>query len=389
MFCYDLYEVFALYRQAGQSDERSTEKISNFVGRDRVSDRDGGGSAWACPFCAKMTRTMTDEIRDSDGVVYGSLERISAESAGLTVEKVIRTPAWPMPAEIPVRLAASARGIKRVVFLSRRDERWVVNRLDSMSAEGAEYLAQIWLKRQQPATDRLAFFFARLDSSDGRIATDAYAEFAKASYRSTRQASKNYDPERIRRWIDDPRAAPERVGLYGLLLGLAGRAKDAAFLVSAVDSPTGVQINGLDGLLAGLYLIDPRQGRERITRFLVSKESSSLQRSSALSTLRFVLADVPPTNSVEWLREIEPALDDAEIAGPLVDEYRKAEVWDAGERILPLFEKLRDPSSVIRFALATPMPEGAALVGADRIGIPFAGRRCETNAGFREECAGA
>ena len=330
----------------------------------------GGNSVWACPFCAKMTRTMTDEIRDSDGVVYGSLERLSPASARLTVERMIRTPASALPTEIPVTLAANAREIKRVVFLSQRDERWVVNRLDSMSAEGAAYLSQIWLKRQQPATDRLAFFFSRLDSNDARISTDAYAEFAKASYRSTRQASKHYDPERIRRWINDPRASPERVGLYGLLLGLVGGAGDSDFLASAVDSPTGVQINGLDGLLAGLYLIDPEQGRERITRFLVSKESSSLQRSSALSTLRFVLADVPPANAGDWLREIEPALDDAEIAGPLVDEYRKAKVWDAGPRILPLFEKLRDPSSVIRFALATPRPEGSALVARIEVESP-------------------
>jgi hypothetical protein len=305
---------------------------------------------------------MTDEIRDSDGVVYGSLERVSAESAKLTVEKVIRTPTSSMPKEIPVTLAVNARGIKRVVFLSQREDRWVVNRLDSISAEGADYLAQIWLKRQQPAAERLAFFFLRLDSTDARVAADAYAEFAKASYRSTRQASKYYDAAKIRRWINDPRAAPERVGLYGLLLGLLGRKEDAVFLASAVDAPTGVQINGLDGLLAGVYLIDPRQGRARITRFLVSKESSSLQRSSALSTLRFVLAEVPPTNLEPWLREIEPALDDPEIAGPLVDEYRKAKVWDAGPRILPLLEKLRDPSSVIRFALSTPMSEGAALV---------------------------
>jgi hypothetical protein len=322
-------------------------------------------SAEGCPFCAKMARTWTDEIRDADAVVFGQLERISADSARIQNPLVIRPPAEGLPPLDAVAIKGISTTQPRLVWIERTPDLWKVIRLDSVSPRAADYLRHLWQIRDLPAADRLTFFFEYLDDPDARLATDAYAEFAKASYRSTKQASAHYDPTITRLWIDSPRSPPERIGLFGLLLGLAGETNDIDFLVDRVDHPSAAQLNGLDGLLGGLYLLDPAQGSERIVRFLVAPDASSLQRSSALSALRFILTETPPSppERAILLRSILPALADAEVAGPLIDEFRKAQFWEAAPQILPMVSTLRDPSSVIRFALASPGKEAADWIG--------------------------
>jgi hypothetical protein len=315
-----------------------------------------------CPFCAKMTRTLSDEMREASAVVYAKAERSTADRAILHPEVIIRGSASQLPREILLSLAPNRTPPSQLFFLQQTPNGWKVNRLDTVSAEMVRYLQEVWKQRDRSSAERLEYFYTQLDSKDARVSADAYGEFARASYRATQQAAPSYEPDRVRGWINDPRVAPERIGLFGLMLGLSGRNEDFAFLEQTIRQPTGVQINGLDGLLGGLYLLDPKRGEEWIVSYLTSDDSSTLQRASALAALRFVLSDVPPRDPAKLLHRTLSALKDDATAGPLIDEFRKAKVWDAGGAILPLYDRLRDPTAVVRFGLSSPTKEAGEWV---------------------------
>ncbi|MBY0585959.1 hypothetical protein K2X85_02220 [bacterium] len=319
-------------------------------------------SAVTCPFCAKMTRTLVDEVREADAVVYGKLERVSSTRARLDHEIVVRPALESSSWDIKITLAPDRIPQRQIVFLQRLQDTWVAQRLDTVSPAVAEYLCEVWQAQDQPPAHRLEYFYSKLDSPEPRIATDAYGEFARASYRATKQAAHAYESARIRRWIEDPQTPSERVGLFGLMLGLAGQSSDRDFLDEVIHDPTEGQRNGLDGLLAGLYLLDPSHGESMIVELLRRQDSSSLQKASALAALRFIMADSPPADPGSMLRAVLPALDDQACAGQLIDEFRKAQIWDIGPEVVARFQKLRDPSAIVRFALMSPEPQAKAFI---------------------------
>jgi hypothetical protein len=235
-------------------------------------------------------------------------------------------------------------------------------RAETVSEAFASYLQRSWALADASGSTRLAYFFEHLGSHDARTAQDAYAEFAKASFRVTASAARAYNPERLRAWIENPGPAPDRVGLYGLLLGLCGSSADAEFLERCVRQPSADQKIGLDGLLGGWALLDVDQGEKLIVELLTSPTSSTLEKTSALSALRFLLSDRPPADPQSLLRLTMPALQDPELSGPLTDEMRKASLWEATGPVLARFSASRDVSAVVRFALVSPADEAKAFI---------------------------
>ena len=155
----------------------------------------------ACPFCAKFTRSTSDDVRDSDAVAFGLLSNDSGQTL-LKVLKVIR-PHPTLESDQSIRLEESIAGadrepIKRLIFLRRDLDTWKAQRIDKATPSFASYLAEAWQLFDDSAAHRMAFFFRHLNDPDPKIAADAYAEFAKASFRSTAAAADVYDPAKIR-----------------------------------------------------------------------------------------------------------------------------------------------------------------------------------------------
>lgn len=315
--------------------------------------------ASACPFCAKLTRSYADDIRGADAVLFATLsvpEDLSAETTRVEVRHVIRSPETDqmietIAASVP---AAKGRPIDRIVFLARAGNEWTPRRIDVGSPALAEYLAEVWSRIDEPASGRLAFFFDRLDDPDPRISQDAYAEFAKASFRATEAAARSYDVERIKRWLDDPRTPADRVGLFGLLLGLKGNKSDADHLARIADDPSPTQLVGLDGILGGLSYLDPEAGSSRVVRILTSPDSSLARRLAALAALRFLMTDLESRVPPGTLEATISALSYPEVAAPLADELRRGGCWSAWPSVVRLADSPRDEPAVIRFALASP-----------------------------------
>lgn len=330
------------------------------------------GFAAACPFCAKLTRSAADDVRESDVVFLATLSEArhgdgsDPSTAFRAITIVKRHPvldAVPSIGRVGKYVpGAKYESVERVVFARVDGNRIVPTRIETATPAFVQYLTGLAAHLDSPQAERLAKLFDYLDAADTKSAQDAYAEFAKASYRSTVVAARAFDRKRIRRWLGDESAPPERVGLFGLMLGLCGEPADADLLEGYLDEAQPRHVPGLDGMLAGLCILDQTRGREKVVQLLTRENSSPVRRMAAMSTLSFLMTELPPKDPLALLERTAPALKYPEVASPLIDEFRRAKCWKPIDPVLALAGSDRDRPAVLRFALSCPDPKAAEFV---------------------------
>jgi hypothetical protein len=132
----------------------------------------------------------------------------------------------------------------------------------------------------EPQRKRLEYFVPFLEHSDPLIAIDAWAEFGNSSYNDVISIREQLSRDKLRAWIADPAMSPERLGLYGMMLGLCGTPDDARFLFEqmqttpeAGDSEFAGQQKtfryGSEGLMGGYLLLTGEQGLQLLEQHIV------------------------------------------------------------------------------------------------------------------------
>ena len=157
----------------------------------------------------------------------------------------------------------------------------------AISPVAAKYLKTL-PSRDLPVQQRLEWYVRHLESPDPLVAGDAWAEFGCAAYEDVRACRRLYSPERLKSWVSDPGMSPERLGLYGLMLGLCGSPEDAAVLRSqCFNADTGEFRFGAEGLVAGYLLLSGEAGLSDVEQQFLQPETSSSARHALLQTLDF------------------------------------------------------------------------------------------------------
>lgn len=160
----------------------------------------------------------------------------------------------------------------------------------AISAVAADYLRRM-PPRAEPQSERLAWYSAYLECPDAEVAGDAWAEFGGSSYADVKANRHLYQPELLRQWIADPLMSPERLGLYGLMLGLSGGVEDAEFLVTHMqDVKTGEFRFGAEGLLAGFLLLRGESGLDLVESQFLSSRGTDTSRHALAMTLDFFVS---------------------------------------------------------------------------------------------------
>lgn len=323
----------------------------------------------ACPFCAKLGKTLSDNIAEADLAIYGELQ--PAERGIDTTELAIRVALKRGPVPADATSVSLARSIP--VDESRRTRLVLAHVIDGQiepyraialpREDVVRYLRDAVSLAKRPANERLTFFYGKLGDTEPMIADDAYAEFAKASYADVRAAKSAFRPSQLLGWINDPATPGQKVGLFGLLLGLSGGPDEAKALAKLSTTRDSRLLPGLDGMLAGYYLLEPRRGLEKTMDLLSDKSSDFARRYAAIQTTRFLLAEVPNVDKPRIVRGLADAVNVPEIADLAIDELRKLKAWEQSSRVLAL-AAANGPTrgSVIRYALACPEPAARSLV---------------------------
>ena len=142
---------------------------------------------------------------------------------------------------------------------------------------------------------RLLYYLAFLEHPDPLLSIDAWAEFANATYDDVKAVKSEMPREKLRQWIADPMMTPERLGLYGMMLGLCGDADDATFLQAQIGDvpPTGNDETqffryGTDGLMGGYLLLTGEEGVEFLERTRLQPDVPTDSIHAAVQAIQFV-----------------------------------------------------------------------------------------------------
>ena len=256
------------------------------------------------------------------------------------------------------------------------------NDVSLVSETTVDYLRRLPEKSVDHA-DRLRFYLNCLEHSEPMVAIDAWAEFGNSKYEEVKAVRKDMPREKLRGWIAEPTTSPERLGLYGMMLGLCGEASDTDFLLSQIfDSPLPVmgeailseQLTGIpgsaflqtidytdlaspqmrigsEGLLGGYLLLANEHGLDVLDQKF---ESSEVIAHAYCLALQFIWEYEPDLIARQRLRlSMRKLLRSEQIQSIAITNLCRWEDWTVLSQLQSSFDSLQDESSqraVIEFS---------------------------------------
>lgn len=280
---------------------------------------------------------------------------------------------------------------------------------ESVSAEAAHYILTAPVDGI-PQRLRLPYYIPFLEHSDTTISIDAWAEFARSEYRDVKAVQPLLPRESLRTWIADPQMSPERLGLYGMLLGLCGHPNDADFLLQqlggtkieefrfvAVGLTSGCPVLtecllqqsvlldddefrfGTDGLMGGYLLLTGEQGLELLeSTWLMPQQAPLDEVLSAVYALRFLWSYEPDLVPADRLRQsMRLALRHSELQETAVTDLARWKDWQSTCDILELHDPTATQRTTLRRAVIEFARQCAASDANDSEHNPFASLMAE------------
>src|SRR5262249_38747425 len=157
-------------------------------------------------------------------------------------------------------------------------------------------------------------------------------------------------------------------GLYASMLGHCGNAAHASVLRDMLNDPSKQLNSGVDGILAGYIMLEPKEGWALAASILQDPKKDFMFRYAALRVIRFLKESRPDLVRKEALVEaVHRLLAQVDIADLAIEDLRKWGEWSSLNQVLALYDqKSHDvpiiKRAIVRFALACPEPKAAAFV---------------------------
>jgi hypothetical protein len=341
--------------------------------------------AAACPFCSMQGETLTGDVKQASMVLFGTLTNAKLDPSGgfgegttdLVIEAVIKKhdilgnkKVLTLAKYVPVDQNNSAKFLILCdVFNGKIDPyRGVAVKADS---DMVKYLTGALAVKDKDVATRLRFFFDYLDNPDVEIANDSYKEFGNADYKDFRDMAKELPADKVAKWLADADTPAFRYGLYASMLGHCGTAKHAELLRQMLDDPQKRLNSGIDGVLAGYTMLQPKEGWAYIRAILKDESKEFLFRYAALRAARFFWDYRPDLIDKKTVVEaVCLLLDHKEMADLAIEDLRKWGHWDVLDRVLALYSK---PShdipivrrAILRYALSCPKSSKAEAFVAE------------------------
>jgi hypothetical protein len=349
-------------------------------------------TATACPFCSSQGQTLAGELASADMIVVATLKSSEQDPQDFTrsksvfaIDKVIKPhSAFEKATSFPVARyiqqvkkgaepkfllfcyinndpadAARSAVASGMVFAQYLKASVDAYRGDEIKADSKlpDYLEQTFALKDKDQPTRLKFYFDHLESPELFISTDALMEFGNADYKDVRPVAEKLPADTLLKWIKDPNTSPSRFGLYGMLLGHCGKAEHASAVRKLIDDPDNAFSLGLDGMLAGYAMLDPKAGWEHLRGIAGDRKKDFSTRYAALRTIRFFHEFRPEVLKTEQLLDGMKALaTQDDIADIAIDDLRKWKVWDETGTVLGFagqesHNSLITKRAILRFAL--------------------------------------
>jgi hypothetical protein len=289
-------------------------------------------------------QTLTGEVNTASMVLFGKLVNANEknETVDIEIETVIK--------DNPIRGKAKKLTLSRFVDLSLTGDkdRFLVfcdlfkGKIDpyrGMALKSTSKLP-VYLRgaiqiKDKPIQQRLRFFFDYLDSDDVEISNDAYKEFGNSDYKDYREMARELPAERIIKWLKNPDTPSFRMGLYASMLGHCGKAKDAGVLRALLDDPDRKVGSGVDGIMAGYIMLEPKKGWAYTVSVLKNTKEEFMFRYAALRAVRYFYdyrSDIISKKDV--IDGVCVLLDQDDISDLAIEDLRKWKSWDKADQVL-------------------------------------------------------
>ncbi len=337
----------------------------------------------ACLFCSEQRGpTLTDDFSKAAAVLVGTCINPKLGANGLEdsstefiVEEVIKSHDSIKGAKKIVlpRFIADVKN-KHVLFADVYKGKLDFYRGVPLEADSGmvTYLKGAFALQDKDKGERLRFFFDYLNFPEYEIALDAYREYAKADYKDYEAMAKTLPTTKLVAWITDPKTPAYRLGLFSSLLGHCGGPEEAKLLKKLIDDPEKRKGSGVDGMMAGLVMIDPKGGWAFLSGHMVDPKQDFQFRYSAFRTARFLWETRPDLVPKEILvKSMAGVIDSPDMSDFAINELGKWKRWEYTQPILDLFDKKTHSLSVIRraiarFAMRSPEPAAKAFLAEQR-----------------------
>jgi len=332
----------------------------------------------ACPFCSAQGKTLLGEVTQAHMILFGTMTNAKRDpdsfdkgSTDLQIEVVVKDHAVLAGRKTLTldRYIPPDAKTKFLVFCE------VFNgKIDpyrgmpvAFNSTIGEYLkGAIDIKDKAPAT-RLNFFFKYLDATDFDVSNDALIEFANSDYEAFRAVAKTLPADKIATWLNDPETPPSRFGLYGSMLGHSGKPEHAEILRKLLVDPKKKFLSGMDGVLAGYTMLQPKEGWQFICDVIKDQKREFLYRYAAVRAARFFYEFRPDVVSKDdVVKGLLPMLAQPDMADFPIDDFRKWGRFDLSETIVPMYQLGTHQTSIvkraiIRYALSCPTTDLRAM----------------------------
>lgn len=348
-----------------------------------------GAGAAACPFCSNAGQTLTDSVKQSAMILYGSvsnakqdIDSLDGGTTDIHVELVLKdhpVRAGRTVVNIPRYLPPTpGEPVKYLVFCDVFDGK--IDPYRGIQAPATSpigtYLRDATALAGKDTATRLKFYLDFLGDRDNLVSSDAYQEFANADYKDFREMTSHIDPARVVGWLRDPKTPEHRFGLFGSMLGHCGKAEHVPVIAECLEKSR--YAAGVDGLMAGYIMLDREAGYRYLAGQLANPKTPFLRRYAGLRTLRFFAEYRPELLSGERvLAAVRPLLGQDDLADMAVEDLRKWKRWDAAAEVVKMYDdpavnQLVTKRAVIKYALDAPPATAvaAALLAREREANP-------------------
>jgi hypothetical protein len=340
----------------------------------------------ACPFCGGAdSKTLTADANDASLILFGKLSNARldpkdsfAGQTDLEIETVVKS--HPILAGRKVitlpRYLPPDPEYKFLVFCDVYKGQLDPYRGEPVKADSriAGYLkGALAVKDKAPAT-RLKYFFDYLEDKDAIVSGDAFKEFGLADYKDYRIVAEKLPADTVARWMRDPNTAAARLGLYASIIGHCGKPEHGKLLRAVLDDPQRRLTSGMDGVMAGYVLLQPKEGWAYLAGLMKDAKLDFGLRYAALRAVRFFHDYRPDVVSNDDLTAaLGQLLGQKDIADLAIEDLRKWGCWNMADQIIVLYGRESHDvpiirRAILRYALSCPKaasPKAAAFV-ADR-----------------------
>ena len=318
--------------------------------------------ARACPFCGPPQSRLSERLAKNDVAVYAEwiettpgknnfggstlfrvIERIRGPENKLTFLKGDRIT---LPRELN-----GERGLRCVIF-GRKEDEVVWESPVPVSDEAFQYV------RKAPAFDdpvekRLEYYVNFLESRDTLISMDAIAEFATVPYSDVAAMAKKLPREKLRVWLTDEQTVPNRLGLYGMMLGLCGREEDAELLWSIIKTPNPDYPHGMDGITFGYLLLTGTKGLDALDKHKLQPKTTEVKQLTAIMLALSVVwtegSDRIPRDRMR--QSMRLLLDRPAVADKAIVDLARWEDWSIQDRLMSLYDTEDFDNRYVRSAI--------------------------------------